>query len=1527
MQGHDDNAERTGIEIAIVGLAGRFPDAADVDAFWRNIRGRVESVASFSDAELRARGVPAGALDDPGYVKAGVRFEGFDRFDAGFFGCSPREAEHLDPQQRIFLECAWEALDHAGYDLQRPPGAVGIFAGAGANLYLIKHLLPALGLGSGTDIAALLALMNGNSADSLATRVAYKLDLRGPAVTVQTACSTSLVAVHMACRSLLGLECDMALAGGVWLNLLQEGGYRYQAGAILSPDGHCRAFDAKAGGTVLGSGAGIVVLRRLDDALRDGDTIHAVIKGSAVNNDGANKVGYTAPGIDGQAEVIRAAQAIAGVAADSIGYVEAHGTGTTLGDPIEIAALSQAFRAGTERRGFCAIGSVKTNVGHLDAAAGVTGLIKTVMALRHATLPPSLNFETPNPQIDFAASPFFVNTEARAWPAGPTPRRAGVSSFGMGGTNAHVVLEEAPPPPAQAAGAAGKPHLLRLSARSATAVEAMCRRLADHLEAHAEIALADAQHTLRVGRKRFEQRAVALAHDRAAALRALGQRDALHCFSGRVLSQAPSVAFLFPGQGAQHVQMGRSLYDSEAVFRDTVDHCCRLLEPALGLDLRALIHPQALSEAEAAARLEQTALTQPALFVVEYAMARLWMHWGLVPDAMLGHSIGEYVAACLSGVFSLEDALALVAARGRLLQATAPGAMLAASLPEAELQPWLEAGCDLAAVNAESLCVLSGPLAAIDAAEHGLARRGAAVRRLHVSHAFHSALVEPALEEFEALLRRIDMRAPGIPFVSNLSGRWITPEEACSTGYWARHMRGTVRFADGLAALLAKPDRALLEVGPGETLSSLAKRHPQAGAARPIIASQAHPQRPELNSDQPARCVAQLWVAGIEIDEEAFGEGGAGRRVPLPSYPFERQSYWIAPSVRQDDAPPATAHAPRDVADWFYLPAWQRTDAVPPATEAAGACVLVLGAANGFSDDVVRHLHSLGASVAHAEPAPAFSKIGDARYALRPGDRSDHAQLLRAVEAELGPVSAVCHLWSLDGEGTEAADLQESGFFSLLALAQALDGVERKVSITVVTNRLEDVSGLDPLCPRKATLLGPCRVIPQEHPNIACRVLDVVVPASGSAAQARLIRQLAAEMQAAPGSDALVAYRGPHRWVRRHEPVRRDAPLAQRLRKSGVYLITGGLGGIGLALARHLAHRWQAALVLVTRSPWPARADWEALAASSDQPEKRRATLRQLIELEALGARLLVVQADVTDAPALQAAVRRARERFGALHGVIHAAGQAAGGLIAHKTRAAVQPVLAPKLEGTLALMEALKDEPLDFMLLCSSLSAVAGGFGQVDYCAANAFLDALAAQASRGGERFVLSVNWDAWREVGMAAAQALPEGVGIAPAQGAEVLERLLAGPAVAQTLVSTLAIEAQIARMQSTALADRLPLPQGSQQRHARPALQAPYAEPATELEQGIALLWSSFLGISPIGANDNLFELGGDSLLAIQLLAQVRSAYGVELHPSQFFKAPTVAALAVLVELRLIEDIESNAGAAADAQQPERASATV
>lgn len=1511
--------EHTGLEIAIVGMAGRFPGASNIEVFWQNILDRVESVTRYTDDELKALGVPPELLADPDYVKAGVPFEGKGAFDADFFGYTPRDAERIDPQHRLFLECAWSALEHAGYDPLRYPGEIGVYAGTGANVYLMKHLVPRHALEGGADIANLLGLMSGNMADALATRVAYKLNLRGPAVTVQTACSTSLMAVHTASQALLGHECGMALAGGVSLNLLNDGGYRYQAGAILSPDGHCRAFDAKAAGTLQGSGVGIVVLKRLEDALQDGDTIHAVIKGSAANNDGSDKVGFTAPGIGGQAAVIRRAQAVAAVPAEAIGYIEAHGTGTTLGDPIEIAALTEAFRASTDRRGYCAIGSVKTNVGHLDAAAGVAGLIKTVLALRQRTLPPSLNFDEPNPRIDFDGSPFYVNTAARPWVADGAVRRAGVSSFGIGGTNVHVVLEEAPPltdacDRPDGTGPGDDRRMLMLSARSAAALDAAGKELATHLDRHPGLSLDDVAHTLRAGRRRFDHRAVALGRDLGEAIDALAGLDPAVYVRGEVLSERPTVAFLFPGQGAQHADMGRALYQAEAVFRETIDHCSERLRSHLALDLRELLFPAQGDRAEAGDRLAQTAITQPALFVVEYALAQWWMHQGVRPDAMLGHSIGEYVAACLAGVFSLDDALGIVAARGRLLQATECGAMLAVSLAEAQLRDYPCAGCDLAAVNASELCVLSGSTDVIERVEQDLTRRGVAVRRLHVSHGFHSALVEPMLGEFKALLSRITLSAPRVPFVSNLSGRWITDEEACNPDYWVRHVRGAVRFADGLDELLAKTDRVLLEVGPGETLSTLARRHPLA-IGRPVLASQCHPNRAAQNADQPGLCVAHLWVAGIE--SEARDDSGAvpRRRLALPTYPFERQSYWADPPVLAGGAAMgAPVPATRGIADWFHVPSWKRSPAPAGAareSEVRGGVLLLFGGSDPLTDRLCLAFQAAGRTVVRVEPGREFAQRDTHGYAVRPAERHDLERLLHCVEAEVGPPSEVCHAWSVDAGAAPVRpdDMLERGFFSLLALAQVLGAAGgRRVALTVLASQLEDVSGAEPLCPEKAALHGPCKVMPLEYPQLSCRVVDVLPPADDAALD-RLARQIVAEADSGDG-EPLVAYRGPHRWVRTFDPLppRRggEHPASGGLRRHGVYLITGGLGGIGLALARHLARQWQARLVLIGRG---------------SSPEKAGA----VAELEALGAEVLVLQSDVADAAQMRAAIGAARRRYGALHGLVHAAGVAGGGVIGQRERGAIELVFAPKIRGTKGLMGAVEGMELDFVLLCSSLTAVAGGFGQVDYCAANSFLDAVAVEATRRGATPVLSVNWDAWRGVGMAAGHKLADGVGIDPNQAGVLLEGLLSGLGNPQVLVSTLDLAQQFAQLRSTGIADRL-LPETRVKRRSqpRPALRTAYAQPSGDLEQGLADLWEEFLGISSVGVEDNLFELGGDSLLAIQLLAKLRQAYGVEIHPAVFFDTPTIASLALHVEQRLIEEIEGES-AASDAAR--RGPATV
>jgi phthiocerol/phenolphthiocerol synthesis type-I polyketide synthase E len=913
----------TGREVAVVGMSGRFPGAGSIADLWRNLCAGVESVTFFSREEMEAAGADPRLLDDPRWVGAKAVLAGEDLFDAAFFGMSAREAEILDPQHRIFLECAWEALEHAGIDPGRFPGPIGVYAGVGSSSYAWSVL--ARNPGILASVGAFQVALS-NDKDYLPTRVSYKLDLRGPSFSVQSACSTSLVAISLAAQSLLAWECDAALAGAVTIGIPQRTGYLYQEGGILSPDGHCRTFDARARGTAPGSGAGVVVLKRLVNAVADGDFVWAVIKGTAVNNDGAQKVGYTAPSVEGQAEVIAAAQAMAGVDPASITYVEAHGTATPLGDPIEIAALTQAFRDGTDERGFCAVGSVKSNFGHLDAAAGVAGFLKTVLALHHRRIPPSLHFEAPNPAIDFASSPFYVNTRLARWETGRLPRRAGVSSFGIGGTNAHVVLEEAPE---REPSEEGRPaQLLLLSAKTETALERTAGDLADFLEGSDldGSGFADVAWTLQTGRRPFAWRRAVVCRTPAEAVAALRGHEPARVAAGLHEAGARPVAFLFPGQGAQHVDMARELYETEPVFGQELDRAAEILEPLLSLDLREVLFPAPAEAAKAQRQLQETRLTQPALFAVEHAMAQLWRSWGISPAALLGHSVGELVAACLAGVFSLEDGLALVAARGRLMQGLPPGAMLAVSLPEAEVLPLLGGHLSLAAVNAPGLVTVSGPEGAVAALAAELARREVRHRRLLTSHAFHSGMVEPVLAEWEREVRSVALRAPEIPFVSNVTGRFVTAEEATDPRYWVRHLREVVRFSDGLRELLADPGLLLLEVGPGRTLATLARQHPEA-AGRTVVSSLAHPQDGGSDLGFSLLALGRLWIAGAEVDWARFHAGARRLRVPLPTYPFERRRYWIeagaaapSPATEEGVTAPAAASHPRPSLGTAYVP-------------------------------------------------------------------------------------------------------------------------------------------------------------------------------------------------------------------------------------------------------------------------------------------------------------------------------------------------------------------------------------------------------------------------------------------------------------------------------------------------------------------------------------------------------------------------------------------------------------------------------
>ncbi len=1522
---HDDEIQGSGEgrEIAVVGMSGRFPGARDLRQLWCNLRDGVESVTFFSDEELLAAGVPAERLRDARYVKAGSLLEGVDGFDAGFFGYSAREAEIMDPQQRLFLEHAWEALEDAGYTSESYDGLIGIYAGVAWNTYLLSNLTthPDLFDGGGA-----FQVFITNDKDFMPTKVSYKLNLKGPSLIVQTSCSTSLVAVHLACLSLLSYECDMALAGGVTVKVPQVEGYYALDGGLASPDGHCRSFDARAAGTIFGSGVGVVTLKRLADALADGDHIRAVIKGSAINNDGSLKVSYTAPSVEGQAEVIASAQAVAGVDPESFGYVEAHGTGTSLGDPIEVTALSKVFREATDRRGYCALGSIKSNLGHLDAAAGIAGFIKTVLALENRQIPPSLNFETPNPVIDFAESPFFVNTELREWEAGGTPRRAGVSSFGVGGTNAHVILEESP---AVGAPEASRPwQLLLLSARSGEALEQATENLLGRLRDMDEDRLPDAAFTLRAGRSVFRHRRAVVCQGIADAVAALESRD-----PARVLTvsdtedpRANPVVFLFPGQGAQHLGMARGLYEGEDVFRVEMDRCADLLHAHLGQDLRRVLWPRE-GEREAAGReLTRTALAQPALFAVEYCLARLWMSWGVLPQALLGHSVGEWVAACLAGVLSLEDALRLVAIRGRLMDALPTGAMLGVPLAEQDLVPLLPAGVSIAAVNEPERCVASGPLEGIEELETALAQRSVATRRLHTSHAFHSAMMDPALEPFAAEVRRVKLTAPQIPFVSNLTGTWITAAQATDPGYWAGHLRQPVRFAAGVAELLGDPRRILLEVGPGRTLTTLAARHPER-KEQVVVASLGHPhdgigdQTGDQAGDQAAllSALGRLWLSGLRLDWTGFQGDERRRRMPLPTYPFERQRYWIDPqtSLRQAAVQEAPGGMPRvagkqpDIADWFWLPSWR------PEPLAASADALqerpdrwlVLSAPDGPGAGLAGRLARDGRDVFTVEPSAAsgFQRLGEAAFAVALRDPGAWDGLFAELRAQEQLPDVVVHAWNFEpaGPAVDAAgfeEAQESSLYALLDLIRALGRLSwTPRELTVVASGLFALHAGEAARPELATVLGLCKVLPQETPGLACRAIDAALPPAGEErALSRLLDAMAAEIEAGPGAGERIAWRGGQRWAPTRAAVRLDGAatpdtgVPSPLRERGVYLLTGGLAGNGHALARFLARTARARLVLL-----------------EDEPVEES----RVAALEALGAEVLVVSARSGDETATRAAVAQAVDRFGAVHGLIHAAdprGEPAFRLVRELDREACGGHFRAKAHAAYALETALADQDLDFCVLLSSLATELGGVAYAASTAANCFLDAFAQERARRGNLPWRSLGWDVWEFEDEAdritSARGDLSGLAMLPREGEEAFCRAVAAQGLDRILISTadLAARSEHAGRRMDTLRERAHA--GPTSRHPRPNLPTPYAAPETDLERRITEVWTRTLGFEEIGAQDNFFELGGDSFVAVQVVSRLQDELGIELPVARLYQGLTIRALAALLE----QDEEQAAG---------------
>lgn len=1460
-------AEYTGYEIAVIGISGRFPGAETLGEYWQNLKNGVESITPLNEAQLEAAGEVQ--RSHPSYVRASAYLQNKAYFDAAFFNYTPDEATLMDPQMRIMHECVWQAIEDAGYNVLTYEDRIGLFTGATANLNWQTYA-KIENLKNRIDD---YTLPHVSSVNFINTRISYLLNLRGPSVFVNSACSTSLVAIHQACNSLLLGECRMALAGGVTVTNSPPKGYLYREGMILSEDGHCRTFDAQATGTIGSEGVGIVVLKRLKKALEDKDHIYAIIKGTGINNDGNNKVGYTAPSVDGQTEVIMMARKMAKVPAESIGYVEAHGTATKLGDPIEVEGLKRAFGKSQEK--YCALGSVKTNIGHADAAAGVAGFIKVVLALYHKQIPPSLHFQHPNPKIDFQNTPFYVNTEPKDWKNDRYPLRAAVSAFGIGGTNAHLILEEAPAQ--KPASPENKPYLLTLSAKTETALKGNMARLLRHLQENKTDSLADIAYTLQVGRGAFPYRKALVCTHRQEAIEALSSSK-----TTRVPSRVGSVVFLFSGQGSQYLNMGRDLYLNEKTFRQEVDSCLGIIQRLSGKDFQPILF--AADGLDQESKIHQTEYTQPALFVIEYALAKLLMSWGIQPDKLIGHSIGEYAAACIGGVFSLENALYLVIRRGELMQRAQPGSMLSVAMSEQELQALLakHPGIALAAINSSEKCVVSGENEAITAFQSLLEQQGHTAKMVKTSHAFHSHMMDGLLRAFEQEVRRVSIHSPQIPIISTLTGKPVSDVEMADPRYWVRQLRQTVQFSAGIGTLLQEGPTIFVETGPGRILSSFVHAHAQKQAHHSIFNLLRHPRENENDHLHLLRKLGQLWVQGIKPDWKKCYRHEERRRVSLPGYSFDRIEYPTlvdAFAMIEEMIGKGGTTKQKDINQWLYRSTWKLSPRLGrDGKSQTGQVTLLLADEAGTCKGLMAALRNCGEKVIWVQSGPRFVKQSSTHYQLNPAAATDFKRLWMQLAAEQTLPHRIIHGWGVTAEQAkeELPAALDTYFFSLVSCLHAAAeqaGLAGK-QLTVLTNGLHPVLDRTVSSPQKALSLGLLKVLAQEFPTAISKHIDFsLAEEQNGAFFAALAQEIRDER---PGK--VVSFRSAQRWeqtVEKIEPSPDSHPSP--IQPQGVYLVTGGLGELGLTVASHLLEKYEARLILLGRS-----------SLSSE----KQAILE---ELASKGGSVHYWSCNIGRTNELARTVALAEQTVGPIKGIIHAAGLISGPSVRPFAQLHRKDYLAQfeaKVVGLQALRGVFKDKKLDFCVLTSSLSTVLGGLNFAAYASANTFMDYFVRSAQATGEL----TNWISLNLDGLALNQ--PAGNLLNAEELLAVIERSLSLGSLPQIAVSTTDLPQRIEKWVS--MRQQEPeTPDGAAQEGRQEAL-AQLPAGLTETEAQLLLIWQTFFGKKDLEVTDSFFEVGGDSLKALNMIGRIQKLLAVSLGVQAFFEHPTIARLAAYIE---------------------------
>lgn len=1474
----------SGTEIAVIGMACRFPGANDINTFWRNLKNGKESVSFLNDHDILAEGEDLEKLKNPLYVKANPYMKGKEYFDSSFFGFQEDEAKLMDPQIRIFLETCWSVIEDAGYDVVSNKEKIGLFAGGSPNLDWVSHAIKS-NQENKLHNASLYSLANINF---ICSWVSNLLNFQGPSIYIDTACSTSLVAVQRACMSLLLRECKMAIAGGVTIRNFSNKGYLYQDGLIFSKDGHCKAFDADSSGTIFGDGAGTVMLKKLDDALKDGDNIYAIIKGSGINNDGSMKMSFTAPSVEGQYKVVLKAINMANVDPKSISYVETHGTGTSLGDPIEIEALNLAF--GKEREKHCAIGSVKTNVGHLDAAAGIAGFIKTVLSINNRQIPPSLHFTKPNPTINFQEGPFYVNTELKEWKNGQTPIRAGVSSLGVGGTNVHVVLEEAPE--REISSESRDFQLLLFSAKTATALDKNIQNITSKIKETPRLKLEDMAYTLQTGRARFSHRKMVVCRDKADAIDLLGEITRRKAKT--VKERQKQVVFMFPGLGSQYQNMCADLYKQETVFRTAVDECLKIFKETTQVDLSAILFPASQQAETAINELDQIQYAHPALFTVEYALAQQLMDWGIKADVMIGHSIGEYVAACLSGVFSLADALKLVITRSRLIQKCPSGSMLGISISEEELLPFLKDHKDisLAAINSSELSLVSGKDEAIQAFQKLITEKGYANQWVKATHASHSYMMDEVMEEFEQEVRKVKISEPHSPFISNITGKLASYETISDPLYWVKHLRETVRFSEGISSLLSHEDTVCIEVGPGNVLGTFVRSNQAIKKTHRVIYTVRHEHKKDNDQRHLLEALGKLYLLGIEPDWNSFYKEETRQKVSLPAYAFDKLEYPVNVGLA-DWTGLGTTVKNQEAQEFMNIPSWEISERVSEGSVEEDQTVILFTEKSKLTKQLIEKFSQKGNAPIVVSTGQKFQKKDSSNFSINPTTEEDFLSFFKAIETK-GKIKII-FAWGLTlkvkkAKGLDATKAQlDTYFYSLLNISKALtENISADIQILSISNEANYVLKGDRISPEKATLLAALKVIEQEYDNIACRNIDLQISKEDNP---ELVEELFQELNSLE-QDSFVAFRDKTRFVESYRPVK----ASQKERKTPMfiagetYLITGGSGGMGVSFTKRITQEQKGVnFILLGRRELPSNSEWpDWLNNPNNATHENFETIKSLSEIEKEGANIHYRSVDIADKALLKKTLGEVEKKAGKIRGVIHAAGVIDyAGIIYSRSKEENEKVFASKIYGTLILNEILRKNELDFFVLCSSISSILPSEGQVGYAAANRFLNSFARYNSTVNQINTTSIAYNAWREVGFAAKLAKEGGMdekfelnSLSADEGFEILQRAIQYP-FSELIISKFDIAGLIQHVQ----ADKIKAKGGDTDEQVE--WDGISYTDTSSIENAMLKLWQDFLGNTEIDLYDDFFDIGGNSLKALTLIGRIHKAFHVEISIKNFF----------------------------------------